>query len=444
MPPADARQGHSTPTDPPPPHPFTRALTSVLSVLLILVWSCADSLVVQPVLPARAADRSPEEPAGPATTAAPEEPPGTGEGERPPLINVLIERAQAATGVPFAIDGGYRVLRTESGERPGRLLAAGDTLSHARATVDGRSVVVNGQLLDAAEVLVQPVDDGTLEIDGRPFRGSVLIRAGDDRVSLLNRVDLEAYVAGVIHAEMPERFPTEALRAQAVVARTFALYQVRHGRTLRDDQASQVYGGLSQETPRSRRIAASTLGEVLTHDGELLESFFHSTCGGHTSSARDVFGIAAPPPLTRGARCTTCRSSPHYRWSRSIDRGRLSDFYSGAFKGPLHAVAIERDSGGRILRIDMRDQAGKQLDRLVADRFRNRYNAGRPLHQQLKSALIEDDRLGGSSEKVSGRGFGHGVGLCQYGAAGQAEAGRGYRSILRHYYPGVVVHRLYE
>lgn len=363
---------------------------------------------------------------------------------RPPLIEVRIARSLTGDSIRFRVDGPYHI-HAAPGDANGRLLAAGERLASAWADARSGQVRINGVLLPANRVEITPGNAGTLDIDGTSYHGSLLLEAGEhDRLAAGNRVDLEEYVCGVLLSEMPERFGQEALRAQAVIARTFALYQIRQGKLLRDDQGSQVYTGLQNVSEPVRRLVRSTVGEVLTFEERLIESYFHSTCGGVTSSALGIFNIPEEPPLQGGVICRSCRHSPHYRWTREISSERLSDLFAGAFGNQLNLAITERLPSGRARTVALLDAAGTELDRLQADRFRNMINAGRPLREQLPSMLIQGISRRASSLRIEGRGFGHGVGLCQYGAGGLARLGAGYREILSRYYPGAAVRRLYE
>jgi stage II sporulation protein D len=272
----------------------------------------------------------------------------------------------------------------------------------------------------------------------------IVLEALDGELAALNVVDLEDYVAGVLYAEMPDRFAVEALRAQAVVTRSYAVYHTLAGRDLRDDQGSQVYAGLERVDATARRVVDSTLGEILTFDGIPLESYFHSTCGGSTSSARAVFGIAAPPPIDRAVRCEDCRTAPNFSWTRRIARSDLDRLYKNALGTALRFVPLDRDDAGRSTRFEIFRSDGKSVDRPIADRLRNDFNAGKPLGKQLLSTMVTSVKVDGKNLLVEGRGFGHGVGLCQYGAGGAAARGATYRDILARYYPGATLRRLHE
>ncbi len=440
----------------------TRSVVPAASLVLTALLGCIDAAMsggaaVRPAGPrtaARASAPAPalllwseDTPAAPAARSAPARA-ALPVFLEPPTVQVRLASARPGKDLAFSVHGAYRVFELrgslEDGAR-GPLLAAGDGLKRARATAGREGVVMNGELLAGKAVLVCPRNDGGLELDGRRYRGDLaLLASPGQELAAVNRVDIEDYVAGVLFGEMPKRFADEALRAQAVAVRTYALYHVLNGRELSDDQGSQVYRGTELETAAARRIADSTAGEVLTHADRLVEAYFHSTCGGATSSAAEVFSVRAAGEVLAGANCASCRVSPHYRWTRGVPLAAIAGLYKGAFGAALTFEVASRDSAGRALEIAVLDAAGARVDLLPADRFRNRYNAGRPLAQQIPSALIDEVRRGGAELRIKGRGFGHGVGLCQYGANGQAHAGASYRAILGCYYPGAEIRRLYD
>ena len=426
---------------------MARALVPIVTFWLILLLGCVDALMVSGTEPVMG---SSDVASSISLDVIPEGALGE-EGltlEAPPLLVVRISRRGSSRELSFGVDGAYRIFSVAAddpldGEH--KLLAAGANLGQVHARARGDEVVLNGRPLPGPTILVRPTRSGDLDIAGTRYRGALLLSAEKgDRLTASNFVEVEAYVAGVLLSEMPARFGQEALRAQAVVARTFALFQARAGKTLRDDQRTQVYAGMRKEDDEVLRIVRSTVGEVLTFEGELLESFFHSTCGGVTSSAAGVFGIKRPAPLNGGVACQDCRNSPHYQWRRSIPLTRLSKLYGGSFGSGLVLEVESSLPSGRAETVVIRDRSGKKQDRLVADRFRSNFNSGRPLKEQLPSMFIQDIVRSGDSLEITGRGFGHGVGLCQYGAGGMARRRAGYRQILSRYYPGAVVSRIYD
>ncbi|MFG0320159.1 MAG: SpoIID/LytB domain-containing protein [Planctomycetota bacterium JB042] len=421
------------------PDRATRVLVPLAGLGLLTLFLVVDAELGQPA-PAAARERVPDGLARPS--------PGDGLNlPGPPTVTVrLVGALGRRTRFTCGVDGPYRLVEGAHDEASaGRdALAAGDGLSAATVgAADGR-VTLNGVPLARTLTLV-PERGATVEVGDRRYRGTLVLEAGDDgRVVASNRVDLEEYVAGVLFAEMPERFETAAHRAQTVSVRTYALARTLSGKGLRDDQGSQVYAGVARETEEGRRIVRSTRGEVLTWEGRVFSAYFHSTCGGRTSSARDVFGPDAPPPISASVECGGCDGTRWSRWRRVLRGEDLARLYHGSFGSTLTARVERTDASGRVLSLEVRDAAGEVIDRPVADRFRNDYNRGRPLDESLLSAWFRLRPGGDGATLAEGRGFGHGVGLCQYGADGLAERGADHRRILATYYPGSRLERAYD
>lgn len=287
----------------------------------------------------------------------------------------------------------------------------------------------------------------------RRYRGSVEIRAEpEDGLLLINHVDLEHYVASVVTSEFP--FPeAEGGKAQAVVTRTYAL-RARgrfHDRyDLEDHVGAQVYEGVARETRRSLAAAWATRGQVLLYRGELINAVYSSTCGGHTASNEEVWH-GRPLPYLRGRKDPFDASAPHLDWRYEIPRALLHEMLSRAYDLPVTALDFsERTPEGRVLRVELlgpvvRPAAATETDkpsahRIPASAFRLlvvRELGPGTLKSTLFNAWAEDDRY-----IFEGRGYGHGVGLCQWGAGEQARQGWDYRSILRFYYQGAELRTL--
>ncbi|MFH2204665.1 MAG: SpoIID/LytB domain-containing protein [Elusimicrobiota bacterium] len=282
-------------------------------------------------------------------------------------------------------------------------------------------------------------------IENRKYRGNILLQPNKDAtVTAIDEMGIEEYLLGVLPKEMNPEWPLEALKAQAVVARTFALNNLgkfsTSGYDLSDDSFSQIYSGLEVESERVQRAVRETAGQVLAWNGKRLEVYFHSTCGGHTIDPATAWGTelsSRPPKPLRGVRDRYCRYSPSYQWEthlasddilRHLDRhgisaARLTDIRVGRERKHGHASALE-------LKLD-----GK-WKKLSTHRFRLWVNPA-----ELKSTHIRAITRQRNGFLFKGRGYGHGVGLCQWGARVQAVKGRGYRKILEHYFPGASIIR---
>ena len=437
--------------------PAGRAVVPIVSLTLTVGLACTDAYLRDDVRPIARATSSPARadrpvdsgltrpasppPSAPATAAGDVAPAPRPVMLAPADIDVRLVGASSSGVVSFGIDGPYRVHAADRRDPAGTgdLLAQGARLRTASAGRHGDKVEINGVAVGGPAVVITPEVSGTLSVRGTGYHGSLILDVSSGSLVAINRVALGDYVAGVVHAEMPARFAVEARRAQAVITRTYALYHSLRGDTLRDDQGSQVYAGLDRDSLDARRITESTSGEILTFDGIPFEAFFHSTCGGATGSAERIFLQRHADPLKRGVGCGHCRRSPHYSWTRKLDRARLEAMYPGL--SPAGVRPGDCDESGRLLDVEVVDRRGEVIDRPAAIRFRNQYNQSLPLKRRLLSSLwttIEGQTV------IHGQGFGHGVGLCQYGADGLGDAGRSYREILEYYYPGSAITRVPE
>ncbi|MGI5874812.1 MAG: stage II sporulation protein D [Bacillota bacterium] len=258
------------------------------------------------------------------------------------------------------------------------------------------------------------------------------------------RLPLEEYVVGVVAAEMPASFEPEALKAQAVIARTYALAKLSsdsgeegvlcddpgHCQAFEDSEDLAASWGTAFEE-KYRRITdavSSTEDMVLTYRGELARTYYHSTCGGETASAKEVWGEDIP--YLRGVSCDWDRDAPRYRETVEIPFaevikvfGAVSASASAGAEGNaevLPVVSGETESG----RAAAVSCGGVSLS--AAD-----FRAALALNSTRFSWELDGETL-----RVTTLGFGHGVGLCQYGANGMAKEGKDFREILSHYYPG--------
>jgi stage II sporulation protein D len=352
--------------------------------------------------------------------------------------SIDVELARGAALPPIACDGSWRALDAQ-----GREVARGAALDGGQAVEVLRSrVVIGGTDCGPPPVELLPARGASVSVGGKAYRGSLRLEV--ERVGgaprLLNHVSIEDYLLGVVPGEMPERFGLEALKAQAVAARSYALAEYgRLGRVFADTR-SQVYGGRGMEASLASRAVRETEGEVLMSGTRIVKAFYSSTCGGRTAPAGSVFDDAAPGVMERAVTCPDCRSSPNYSWLRRFTAERVCAA-ANLPAAPLESVTTTPETlPERVQTVTVR--AGGEEVTLPAALFRERLSAGRPKSEQLLSTQfsappsIEDGAL-----VLEGRGWGHGVGLCQYGASGFAARGAAYDAILARYYPGAALVR---
>jgi stage II sporulation protein D len=304
-----------------------------------------------------------------------------------------------------------------------------------------------------------------LRLNGKPYRGMADLLRDGAGITVVNRLGIEAYLPGVVSAEMGRRSSNEqaALEAQAVVSRTFALRNLgrrkAQGFDLSASVADQVYAGLSGETPEGRAAVTETRGQVLTYNGAPAETFFYSTCGGRTADGVEAFRGAAQPYLRSVADqaengAVYCSISPRYRWHeewtdeslratlqrnlppvagiRGEDVRRVSDIriVRRTASGRVHQLAI--GLGGPEVRVD-----GLAIRQVL------RPSSGELLRSNAFTLAVTGGGGRVTHLAVDGMGSGHGVGFCQWGAVGRARTGQRYEQILTAYFPGTRLTRRY-
>jgi len=284
---------------------------------------------------------------------------------------------------------------------------------------------------------------GGLSIAGKSYRGALEAFINPLGVAVLvNDIDIEDYLRGVVPNELgPRAFPLlEALKAQSVAARTYALRhsgsQVRRGFDMFDDNRSQVYAGVQSEDDLSDRAIRETAGVIASFEGEPIWALYSSTCGGLTEGFRYAFGGPSPPYLEGGASCFD-QQSRYYRWSRVLSPQDLRSALSGRpdIGRPEDIRLVNRSPTGRLTQVEIVGSRGRVA--LSGPQFRSLLDLRSTAVDVVR---IEHDSQGAiSSVEIQGRGWGHGVGLCQMGAVHLAGRGFGYAEILRHYYQGIDV-----
>jgi stage II sporulation protein D len=307
-------------------------------------------------------------------------------------------------------------------------------------------------------------DSAPVRVNGRDFRGRLLLSATPAGVLAVNVLDLEAYVEGVVGAEMGRRTEADlaALRAQAVVSRTVALKALGRARTRGYDLVAtvsdQAYAGIGFESPLSTRAVRDTRGEVLTWQGEPIDAFFHSTCGGRTADGVEVFPGADRPYLRSfrdedAAGRAWCAISPRFRWQESW----TGELLARTLRETIPAAGGPAELAGQLRDIRVLDltPTGRVARLELVGRGTSFVVSGPVARQVLRTAdgsilrsarfNLQVTRSGNRIVRLDaeGSGAGHGVGMCQWGAIGRARAGFSYQDILAAYFPGTAITRHY-
>lgn len=348
---------------------------------------------------------------------------------------MAIAPAQASVLLRIAIENQVSQVKVGSSTRAivrdssGRTLGELPGMTAYMANSSGSGVALHNW--QANQIYIQPTGDGYVFIGDRWYRGGISLVRTDGGLTAVNNVNLEHYLYSVIGAEMSPNWPLEALKAQAVAARSYALYQRERGGNptydLGDTQGWQVYKGLESEATSTYAAVDATAGQVMVCNGKIIEAFFHSSSGGHTENVEEVWTEARPylrgvPDYDRGA--------PVYEWSTSVSVSQLSNLISGV--GNIVSMQPEKTTKtGRVITMKVigdsgqRAIDGEQIQRLLG----------------LKSTRFSIQKANGIFQ-VYGKGFGHGVGMSQWGAHNLARSGANYQQMLYHYYQNASLAKL--
>jgi len=377
-------------------------------------------------------------------------------GKEVPFVRVHL--GDDAPSVMVAVHGPWR-LTADSGE-----VGKGARLDWTTVALKDEQIVFGDSPPVVGAVELTGEHDGTIwvrqTVGGasreRGYRGSVRLAPGaGGTVRVVNTLPLEAYVAGVVANELKKAWNVEAYKAQAIAARTYALQErnthSRYDADVSDSPSSQVYGGCMTETKTAWEALERTWGIVGTYRGAegkptLLRMYYSSTCGGMTASAADAFGGTAPPPLFGGVSCIWCSQSPKYRWPDVVlTKQEIADGLHRSIDpelaslGPVDKVEVAERTGANMRATVIRvvGRSGKSV-LIRAGNWRLLVGAGK-----VPSTWFDIEDAGDHIILKNGHGFGHGVGLCQWGAEYLAERGKTGEEILRYYYPGVELVRAY-
>ncbi len=281
----------------------------------------------------------------------------------------------------------------------------------------------------------------TEEFGYRYYSGEMLLKPNRtlSGLSIINTVDLEEYIASVVGSEMNFEEP-DALKAQAVVSRTYALWSIARSPytdfDMRDYESNQMYVGHIQDKPHYAKAARDTRGEILTWSGQLILAVYSSTCGGTTANNEEVWDGLPHPYLKSQQDGIMCTASPHYEWSYSVSLAQLQEIIRKQYGFSFVDQEFERTTSGRINRIFLKDRAGEVIQ-FSGNEFRLFLNdIFGP--RAVRSTNFEWKEVAGTVT-FSGKGLGHGVGMCQWGAKGFAETGWSYKDILSFYFSGVKI-----
>ncbi len=318
------------------------------------------------------------------------------------------------------------IVKDDTGKQIGQL----NPMSSLAAQPKGNGITINNRV-NGGELIIEPQDNGYVWIGDRWYRGRTHIIRQGDSLTAINYVDLEQYLYSVVGAEAVSSWPIEALKAQAVAARSYALYKRNtEANGIYDVDTTigtQVYKGLDTEYTTTHEAVDDTHGQIMTYQNKVILAAFHSSSGGYTENVEDVW--SSPLPYLRGV-VDYDQQSPVFQWQQTIPVSKIQTLVASV--GNIKGLQPEKMTPhGRIITMKVtgdrgtKDVSGKDL-RAALD---------------LRSTLFRISTKG-NNLLVRGRGFGHGLGLSQWGAYYLAKQGVDYRRILAHYYQNASLTKL--
>ena len=343
------------------------------------------------------------------------------------LIKVRLSRSVRKLYLRSA--GGFNYYKPQTG---GMRLGLGVT--NLRVMLSNGQICLDSQPVNSSALLLRPVS-GLLEHGKRRYRGDMMLIRGKQGITLINRIDLESYLKGVLPHEINHRWPIEALKAQAIAARSYAIVKMRENRNkaydLDNSAYSQVYRGQLGEKPRTNDAVEQTRGLVLQYKGKTAVGFFHASCGGRTEASGHVWSTFIP--YLRSRISPWCRGTRYHRWGVVLSR-RLIRAKLGIREVLVSVALLSRTPSGRVRRLVLRGKSGKKYY-YSGKLFRKKIG-----YNRLRSRWFRV-RIRGPYLQILGRGWGHGVGMCQWCASVMAGKGFSALKILAHFYPGTTIGR---
>ncbi|MFH0731826.1 MAG: SpoIID/LytB domain-containing protein [Candidatus Omnitrophota bacterium] len=347
----------------------------------------------------------------------------------PDKIRVAI--VDKAGQIDIAIKGPYKITTIQTNE----VLKQGKVLWQGKITPINAGIKLNTYKDEEFKVYgvnIIPAKSPSLYINKNLYRGTLqIVKTKDGLLSAINMLGIEDYIKGVLYHEISNKWPMEAIKAQAVTSRTFAIYQAQQNAGndyyLNADVKSQVYRGVFAEKYRTDKAVDQTKGEILICGNKILPAFFHSTCGGSTENVSNLWKVSSK--ALKGIRCSFCGNAPLFNWKAAIPLTEIADKISKT-KGRISQIQtiniLSRNRSGRVSNV-----------KIIADK--NIVISAKDLREILSPRIIRSTNfvvtIIGDAAVFHGRGWGHGVGMCQWGTFAMAKKGYDYKQILEYYYP---------
>ncbi len=343
---------------------------------------------------------------------------------------VRVSLAEKVSEITLETNNPYVVLDAD-----GRSLFRGERMTGVKVRSNGEGIQLGSQTFGRPPLTIRSEGDG-IQVGERIYRhGITLFNKGGGKISVVNEINVEDYLRGVLPWEANPGWHPEALKAQAVASRTYVLFHAIERKhqdfAVTTSVMSQVYKGRGIEKQSTDEAIQRTHGEVLTYKGKIFPAYFHSTCGGHTTQADHIWDVEQHPSL-KGVVCNFCLESKHFRWQDEFSENDIRQALAknGVQVGEIKEIRpADVGASGRARYFEIVDN--QKTHRVHSNYFRLWVDPGK-----FKSTQIRAFEKSGGKFFVRGYGWGHGVGMCQYGMKRLADLGYDYRQILEYYYPG--------
>ncbi|MEA2081649.1 MAG: SpoIID/LytB domain-containing protein [Elusimicrobiota bacterium] len=350
----------------------------------------------------------------------------------PQIITVLVEGNKKALNISSS--SGLTAADMKSGKRVSFPQGSSYSVRPAPGGIN-----IRGKVFSSMVRLMTRGD--SIRVNGRSYRDSIILKNKNSLLSAINEIGVESYLCGVLPRELSPAWDADALKAQAVVSRTYIMANLgrfaKKGYDLTSCENSQVYGGLGCEKPATSAAVHATAGKVIKYRGQVARVYFHADASGHTESPEFVWSSSSPPRYLKGVREPVRKKTPYSSWKYEITFDKLSallnrnGYKTGRIK---RLIARRKTPSGRIREFWIYSETGKT--KIKSGKFRTILGG-----RNLKSTKIKKITNKRRSVVFTGSGWGHGVGMSQWGAKELAEKGWSYKKILRLYFPGTRISR---
>ncbi|MBI5416735.1 SpoIID/LytB domain-containing protein [Candidatus Poribacteria bacterium] len=313
---------------------------------------------------------------------------------------------------------------------------------HMDISFDNNTLKINNEIILPPVLITVVNPQALLCFNKKNYRGNFILEPEQNKLQLINRTNIEEYLYGVLRSEIPSNWHEEAIKCQIIAARTYALFKKKQNKNkkyhLEATTNSQVYSGFENESFSTNKLVDLTKGIIMTYNHEPIEAIYHSSCGGFTEDAQDIWGTYIP--YLQGVYSDYCRNSPKYKWEKIIGYKEITHvlYKNDQIYSRINNVQIGKTTKSRrVITIICIDE-NKSKHEISTKNFRLWFGAN-----EMPSTLFT---IKNKTDEVifEGRGFGHGVGLCQMCMKKMAEDGKNFHDILSYFYRNINIGKIYD